>query len=294
MGDRSSLASDSAAQTEYPATGAVRQPAHAAKPDLRRAMTNRRVFALDIDCQETRRDAAYGFSDRLWIAPPSSSHSCDVNQMFPSAPVVIPGSCVVPSLTEGRSANWVTIPLGVMRPIAGVVPGSVNHRFPFRAGRDRFRGAAQGAGNWEKGDVSAWGDAADLVRLGLGKPEVSVGSSRDRFRRAFHARNRELGDLPTRGDATDAEAALVHEPEVSVGPSVMAVGQLSRWASSGLAGVGIGNSVICPAGVMRPIAFPRNRVNHRFPSGPVAIPPAPDLPSGVGIGSPVSSPLGVI
>ena len=76
---------------------------------------------------------------------PSSSHSCDVNQMFPSAPVVIPGSCVVPSLTEGRSANSVAIPLGVMRPIAGVVPGLGDEGSAFRADHDGYqRGSSRG------------------------------------------------------------------------------------------------------------------------------------------------------
>src|SRR5215469_541506 len=38
-----------------------------------------------------------------------------------------------------------------------------------------------------------------------------------------------------------------------------------------LAGVGTGNSVSTPSGVMRPIRFPGISVNHRFPSGPAVI-----------------------
>ena len=38
-----------------------------------------------------------------------------------------------------------------------------------------------------------------------------------------------------------------------------------------MAAVG-GNSVTTPAGVIRPIRFPRRSVNHRLPSGPAAMP----------------------
>ena len=45
------------------------------------------------------------------------------------------------------------------------------------------------------------------------------------------------------------------------------------WHEQGsLDGVGIGNSVTVPAGVIRPILLPSNSVNHMFPSGPAAMP----------------------
>src|SRR5947209_4726475 len=57
------------------------------------------------------------------------------------------------------------------------------------------------------------------------------------------------------------------------------------------AGVGIGNSVMAPYGVMRPILLPPFSVNRRLPSGPVVMPYGPPL---FGIGNSVMAPAGVI
>ncbi len=48
------------------------------------------------------------------------------------------------------------------------------------------------------------------------------------------------------------------------GPRAISVGRLF--------GVGTGNSVICPLGVILPTLFPITSTNQRFPSGPTAIP----------------------
>src|SRR5262245_17742289 len=58
------------------------------------------------------------------------------------------------------------------------------------------------------------------------------------------------------------------------GPVVMPEGRLPA--------VGRGNSVITPAGVIRPILFPVVSVNQRFPSGPGVITVGVDCPVGVG------------
>src|SRR5688500_5367536 len=66
-------------------------------------------------------------------------------------------------------------------------------------------------------------------------------------------------------------------------PAVMSSGRLN--------GVGIENSVITPAGVIRPMLFPLV-VNQRLPSGPAVI-PAGRL-AGVGMSKkPLNSPRGV-
>ena len=63
--------------------------------------------------------------------------------------------------------------------------------------------------------------------------------------------------------------------------------------SNGAAGaVGNGNSVMTPAGVMRPIAFCWYSVNHMFPSAPRAIPEG-NAPT-VGTGNEVVAPDGVM
>ena len=68
------------------------------------------------------------------------------------------------------------------------------------------------------------------------------------------------------------------------GPAVIPNGRLPA--------VGTGNSVITPAGVIRPILFPMTSVNHRLPSGPTVI-PLGKLPA-VGTGNSVIAPAGVI
>src|SRR5207249_3579589 len=55
-----------------------------------------------------------------------------------------------------------------------------------------------------------------------------------------------------------------------------------------LAGVGMGNSMIAPETVIRPIMLPENWVNQRFASGP-PVTPVGTL-SGVGIGNSAKSP----
>src|ERR1051326_7151837 len=62
--------------------------------------------------------------------------------------------------------------------------------------------------------------------------------------------------------------------------------------SGPLAGVATGNSVICPAGVMRPILLPCCSVNQRLPSGAVQM-PSGKLPD-VGTGNSVICPAVVI
>src|SRR5215471_21814047 len=59
-----------------------------------------------------------------------------------------------------------------------------------------------------------------------------------------------------------------------------------------LAGVGIGNSVMTPSGVIRPMLLPRASVNHRLPSEPAVI--SQGAERGVGTGNSVSTPSGVI
>ena len=59
-----------------------------------------------------------------------------------------------------------------------------------------------------------------------------------------------------------------------------------------LLSVGIGYSVICPAGVILPIWSSAYSVNQRLPSGPTVIPIGWLLP--VGIGYSVICPAGVI
>src|ERR1051325_7048905 len=58
-----------------------------------------------------------------------------------------------------------------------------------------------------------------------------------------------------------------------------------------LAAVGIVNSLITPAGVIRPTLFPLCSKNQRFPSGPAVI-PSGWVPA-VGIGNSVIAPAGV-
>ena len=53
-----------------------------------------------------------------------------------------------------------------------------------------------------------------------------------------------------------------------------------------LVAVGIGYSVITPAGVISPTAFPVFSVNHRLPSGPAVMPPAAVRRSGPELGDP--------
>ncbi len=59
-----------------------------------------------------------------------------------------------------------------------------------------------------------------------------------------------------------------------------------------LPALGSGYSVMTPAGVMRPIRFPKYSVNQRLPSGPFVIPMGPL--SAVGIGYSVMTPAGVM
>src|SRR5215472_8277458 len=59
-----------------------------------------------------------------------------------------------------------------------------------------------------------------------------------------------------------------------------------------LEAVGIVNSVIMPAVVIRPILFPSISVNQILPSGPATMPPGPD--AAVGTGNSVTVPEGVI
>ena len=61
---------------------------------------------------------------------------------------------------------------------------------------------------------------------------------------------------------------------------------------SGLLAVGIGNSVMTPAVVIRPILLPLLSVNQRLPSGPAVMPRG--TASGVGIGNSVTTPAVVI
>src|SRR5206468_4553609 len=68
------------------------------------------------------------------------------------------------------------------------------------------------------------------------------------------------------------------------GPAAMASGPAS--------GVGMENSVMAPAGVIRPILSASNSVNHTFQSGPGAMPLGPL--SGVGVANSVTAPDGVM
>jgi hypothetical protein len=54
------------------------------------------------------------------------------------------------------------------------------------------------------------------------------------------------------------------EPEIAVGTERDSLRMGSGWEE----GVGIGNSVTTPAGVIRPIALPLFSVNQTLPSGP--------------------------
>src|SRR5436309_2401970 len=54
----------------------------------------------------------------------------------------------------------------------------------------------------------------------------------------------------------------------------------------------MGYSVICPAGVIRPMLFPLTSVNHRLPSGPAVIPRG--ALTAVGTGNSVIDPAVVI
>src|SRR5215467_9852404 len=54
----------------------------------------------------------------------------------------------------------------------------------------------------------------------------------------------------------------------------------------------MGNSVIVPLGVMRPILLPSSSANQRLPSGPAVM--AIGVPGEVGMGNSVIVPLGVM
>src|SRR2546428_7213241 len=62
-----------------------------------------------------------------------------------------------------------------------------------------------------------------------------------------------------------------------------------------LAAVGMGTSVMAPAGVILPTLFPLPSVNQTLPSGPAPIPPSAFSPPAVGTGYSVTTPaVGVL
>ena len=65
------------------------------------------------------------------------------------------------------------------------------------------------------------------------------------------------------------------------GPAAIPIG-------SSLGGCGVGNSVMTPVGVIRPMLLRRCSVNHRLPSGPAVMPQGP-LPA-VGVGNSAKTP----
>src|SRR6266568_210722 len=89
----------------------------------------------------------------------------------------------------------------------------------------------------------------------------------------------------------------VNQRDLPSGPAVMPKGPQPAEDPQV---VGRGNSVILPAGVMRPILFPLpfNSVNQRLPSGPAVMPRSPqpkeEDPQVVGRGSSVILPAGVM
>ena len=113
---------------------------------------------------------------------------------------------------------------------------------------------------------SGRGDATDEVGLVLGKPHVGVGTRRDAEGSTVPRRCRKFVMMPLGVMlATWLTASLVSVNQtLPSGPPVMSVAPL--------ADVGMGNSVMCPRVVMRPILLPADSVNQRAPSGPDVMP----------------------
>jgi hypothetical protein len=95
-----------------------------------------------------------------------------------------------------------------------------------------------------------------------------------------------VGNSPVTAPAVVIRPILLGEVSVNhrfpSGPPAIEVGPLPEV---------VGNSVIMPAVVIRPILSAPS-VNHKFPSGPAAMPPTPAL--AVGTGNSVTTPAVVI
>ena len=142
-----------------------------------------------------------------------------------------------------------------MRPFS-----STNHMLPS-APAVMSPGPLFGRGRSNSVTVAVERDAADLAGVELGKPDVAVGAGRQRARAAVGRRNRELGDHALRASrGRSSRRRTRRTTRCRLRPSAVARGWLS--------GVGMSNSVMTPAGVMRPIRLPRCSENQKLPSDP--------------------------
>src|SRR5690348_11080797 len=209
------------------------------------------------------------------IAPPSSA-----NHTFPSGPVAIPSGKFW--LTTSPVVNSVICPVGVIRPIAGLVK-SVNHKLPSGPG------ASWNASPPRPAENSLTCPPAVTRPIALGEP-VSVNQM---FR---------SGPSVTKATWAPELRPLVLSvicPAGVIRPSPASAAPNHRFPSAPAAmpltfGALTGNSVIWPAGVIRPIALvvPVS-VNHRLPSGP-AVSPRGKAPGFKPPENSVIWPLGVI
>jgi hypothetical protein len=162
--------------------------------------------------------------------------------------------------------------------------------------------------------VAPRGNLPNLIAADFHEPEVPI---RPGGNAPFTVRNfgggaaggghRELGNAPLRRDLPDLISAALGEPEVPVGP-----GCDGNWAAADgcdpelgkntlgrdppmtvVAALGTENSVIFPAGVIRPILLPKATVNQMLPISAPSVMPLGSL-SELGSGNSLSTPLGLI
>ena len=174
------------------------------------------------------------------------------NQRLPSGPTVrSPGE---PS--RAGSGNSVRAPAGVIRPIAPCSESGLLGEPEVAVGADRQSrpGMAIACRERELGDGARRRDPADrgTGRRILGEPEVAVGADRQVGWDAIACRERELGDGARRRDPADrggpaGRVAYSGNQRLPSGPTVRSPGR-GHWPA------GSGNSVMAPAGVIRPIA----------------------------------------
>ena len=157
------------------------------------------------------------------------------------------------------TGNSVIAPAGVMRPI--LPARSVNQRLP--SGPTVMPSGvafAVGIGN-SATSVPVVVTLPILLPLYSVNQRLPSGPTARPLMPLASAHHRELGDRPRRGDPADLARVEHREPEVAVGP---------RHEPEEPAGAAAtGNSVITPAGVIRPILVAS--VNHTLPSGPAVI-----------------------
>ena len=87
---------------------------------------------------------------------------------------------------------------------------------------------------------------------------------------------------PTRFAAGMVNQRLSSGPAVIPNPHMTQLLSATISVGPGLPGVGMGNSVITPPGVIRPIPFALSSVNQMLPSGPAVTPYGIEFAVGTG------------